>query len=347
MSSFPVLDLVVGMVFVYFLLSIITSSAVEMALTIFKLRARVLEDWLLKILDKPVKDGGKEVPLGQAIMDHCAITALSKEGDAPSYIGAKNFVSALLEKITYDPDKPDSVAMSLNDLVTSIKGSSILPVGLKRVMLLYANEAAEQYKLMTTKTASEIELFRNKVEAWYDANMDRITGTLKTKYARPLTIGIGLAITLALNADTLAISKYLYSNPEARAKVVAQAYGYSADSTLKKKIDSLRSSGAVAAKDTLNVQQVQVELERRFLDVRKTEAGLQEHLPLGWYGDEFKNANTFLAIISKLFGFAATVLALSMGAPFWFDLLNKIANIRGAGNKPQAANADDKNKQPL
>jgi hypothetical protein len=24
-----------------------------------------------------------------------------------------------------------------------------------------------------------------------------------------------------------------------------------------------------------------------------------------------------------------------MGAPFWFDTLNKISNLRGTGNKPQ------------
>ena len=32
--------------------------------------------------------------------------------------------------------------------------------------------------------------------------------------------------------------------------------------------------------------------------------------------------------------FLAAAAALSLGAPFWFDLLNKFINLRGAGQKP-------------
>ena len=41
-------------------------------------------------------------------------------------------------------------------------------------------------------------------------------------------------------------------------------------------------------------------------------------------------------ILRKLAGFALTVAALSLGAPFWFDLLTRFVNIRGAGTKPEA-----------
>jgi hypothetical protein len=37
----------------------------------------------------------------------------------------------------------------------------------------------------------------------------------------------------------------------------------------------------------------------------------------------------------KAAGLAITVLAVSLGAPFWFDLLNKLANLRASGPKPQ------------
>ena len=38
---------------------------------------------------------------------------------------------------------------------------------------------------------------------------------------------------------------------------------------------------------------------------------------------------------ASLFGFLLTALALSLGAPFWFDLLNKLVSIRGSGVKPE------------
>jgi hypothetical protein len=39
----------------------------------------------------------------------------------------------------------------------------------------------------------------------------------------------------------------------------------------------------------------------------------------------------------KILGWLFTVLAVSLGAPFWFDLLNKLVNLRGAGKKPEPA----------
>ena len=42
-------------------------------------------------------------------------------------------------------------------------------------------------------------------------------------------------------------------------------------------------------------------------------------------------------VLDKIFGLFATGLALSLGAPFWFDTLSKFANIRAAGVKPERA----------
>ena len=117
MSGFPILDLVAGMIFVYFMLSIICSSAVEIILSVRKLRARMLETWLYRIFEKDITVGGKTVKLGQAIMDHCSVTALSPTGKSTSYIDAKDFTSALLEKITYDPAKPTSIARDINTFI--------------------------------------------------------------------------------------------------------------------------------------------------------------------------------------------------------------------------------------
>ena len=38
--------------------------------------------------------------------------------------------------------------------------------------------------------------------------------------------------------------------------------------------------------------------------------------------------------ILHLLGWLLTAAALSLGAPFWFDLLKKFINLRGAGQKP-------------
>src|SRR5437870_4527299 len=102
MSNFPILDLVAGIIFIFFLLSIICSSIVEIILTAKKVRGKVLGDWIKTIFNKPVP--GSDKSLGEEIIDHCALTGLSKSGESPSYIDARNFVSALLEKVAkYGP----------------------------------------------------------------------------------------------------------------------------------------------------------------------------------------------------------------------------------------------------
>jgi hypothetical protein len=38
---------------------------------------------------------------------------------------------------------------------------------------------------------------------------------------------------------------------------------------------------------------------------------------------------------SDLIGLLLTTFAVSLGAPFWFDLLNRFVNIRSAGKAPE------------
>jgi hypothetical protein len=57
-------------------------------------------------------------------------------------------------------------------------------------------------------------------------------------------------------------------------------------------------------------------------------------LPLGWTlpsDIDTKDAWSFsVSVTTKVVGLAISVLAVSLGAPFWFDVLSKIINIREA-----------------
>ena len=39
--------------------------------------------------------------------------------------------------------------------------------------------------------------------------------------------------------------------------------------------------------------------------------------------------------IPKIMGWLITTLALYLGAPFWFEMINKFINLRGTGKKPE------------
>ncbi|MES2373081.1 MAG: hypothetical protein V4557_10920 [Bacteroidota bacterium] len=350
MSGFPILDLVGGIIFIYFLLSIISSSAVEMVMTAFKLRGKMLGKWLKEIfnMDITLPDGTKQ-KLGRAIMDHCSVTALSKAGKAPSYIDAKNFTAAFLEKITYDPANKNSITMDLDSIIDSIKKSDALPHSLQRVLLTYAYEARDKYAAVSKATVteatsimSEVDLFKQKIERWFDTNMDRVSGALKIKYIRPLTLSIGIIAVVLLNADSISIAKFLYTNPQARASMAAQAYDAGKDTSFQNKVARIKMGIDTSKESGLSFQQIKDTLNAQMASIKNTKAVLESSgLPLGWTKNDLRDPSTgrysFKLILSKTTGLFATVLAVMMGAPFWFDVLNKISNMRSAGKKPESS----------
>jgi hypothetical protein len=354
MSSFPILDLVAGMIFIFFMLSIISSSAVEIVMTSGKYRAKMLEEWLRNIFNKDVTlHGGKVVPLGEALMDHCSITALSGQGRSPAYIDAKNFAAALLEKVTYDPANPKSVAADIDGLITSIENSSALPSDLQRILLGYAHEAKDTYRSVAIKAVGEIELFKSKIENWFDSSMERVGGSMKRRYSRRFTFLSAVIITVLLNADAISIGKYLYSNPEARIKMAAQAYAAVDNDTIKQQVNHIILSRQVTADTSSSSDSLLKSLPdssarkaitdtiiARINDIKMARAILDDGIPLGWNRNVFNDSKGkfyFPLIFLKILGLAATILAIMMGAPFWFDLLNKVANLRGSGRKPEPA----------
>ena len=76
-----------------------------------------------------------------------------------------------------------------------------------------------------------------------------------------------------------------------------------------------------------------------FRSAKAANAGLADAIPLGWKGTT-NVPITFAVVLSKISGLLTTILAIFMGAPFWFDILNKIANMRSTGRKP-ASSADE------
>jgi len=354
MSGFPILDLVVGMIFIYFLLSIICSSAVEIVLSTRQLRAKTLERWLNRIFDKPITINGQSVTLGQAIMDHCSVTALSGSKKAPAYIDAKNFAAALIEKLTYDPNNPTSIATDMASITKAIEQSPILSTELKRVFLQYASDATSTYQALTVKVKTELDHFRTSVEHWFDTSMDRVGGNFKRKYLRFWTFVIAALVSILLNADSISLAKYLYRNPEQAAKLATDALNTTRDS-LQHKLDVIEASRKYnenidsTKSDSAQAEDLKQNLLSLAANIKATKAALEAEIPLGWQSNPFKynpdgdnplfNADkhfSWVKLLVKLVGLFVTVLAIMMGAPFWFDVLNKISNLRSAGKKPES-----------
>lgn len=347
MSGFPILDLVLGIIFIYFLLSIISSSVVEIVMTVKRTRARVLSEWLLRIFDTQITTAKGELSrLGQEIMDHCALTALSKTGKSPSYIDAKNFTTALLDKVIHHSSAQNPTDMQ--GIIRALESTTALSTELRKTFLLFAHEAQDSFHAVSVRTIGAMETFRGKIENWYDTNMDRISGTMKLNHTRWYTTITAIAITLILNADTISFAKYLYGNEEARAAIAARAYETGTDKKIKAEMDSLRQVAGTDTAAIRSLRELEAAVNAKLQTINTAKAALDVSIPVGWRGTEFNGNREWwewpLFILLKIAGLALTALAILMGAPFWFDVLNKISNVRGTGPKPASSTDSNFNK---
>jgi hypothetical protein len=163
--------------------------------------------------------------------------------------------------------------------------------------------------------AGDLEKFRSNLERWFDDAMGRVSGFYKRKVQVAVLV-YAIVLTVALNVDSVAFARRLWTD------------------------DLVRSAAAAAAER--QQQQPDADVPRLLEEVQEL------NLPIGWSGaDPLRAAPTGLpGWLLKLLGLAITVLALSLGAPFWFDLLSRVARLRSTGPPPAPASAADKSPSP-
>jgi len=135
-----------------------------------------------------------------------------------------------------------------------------------------------------------------RIERWFGDTMEIASGRYK-RVAQLYAIGIALLITFAFDLDSVHILTTLYANAPLRSDIVATAVN-------RAKLDTLRMS---------DVDPLLLPIGQRLRDAGKG-----------------TNANPVVAIA----GYLMTIIALSFGAPFWFDLLKKLVNLRQSGTPP-------------
>jgi hypothetical protein len=165
-----------------------------------------------------------------------------------------------------------------------------------------------------------VDRFRESVESWYDLTMDRVSGWYKRRTQVALIV-IATIATLLANADSFQIGKALWNDDAVRASVVAQAQRSVEQGQGQPDV----GTGVSESAETLSEQVAHV-------------SALE--LPLGWSTDpdDPRWFDDWQGAVGKALGLLATILALTLGAPFWFDLLGRVSRIRTTG-KPEREGA--------
>jgi hypothetical protein len=162
-------------------------------------------------------------------------------------------------------------------------------------------------KALTTlfdEAGHDIEQFKSQLEIWFNSTMERVSGWYKRR-TQWIQLVFAIALVVCLNIDSVHIGRTLFAvHSPLREALVEQAKPFLASHN-----DTLEH--VTAAISTVS-------------------------LPIGWAEFHWKGLSQSAPdILSRFPGWFITALAVSLGAPFWFDLLNKFINIRGAGKAPE------------
>jgi hypothetical protein len=241
-----------------------------------------------------------------------AATAPANKEDHPSYLSSRSVALALIASL--DPTKPLPVIADIESAVKSLPATSSI-----RGALLSS----------LTEAAGDLDKLRTSIATWFDDAMERLSGAYK-RQLKWISMLIGLIVTVAFNADSINVATTLWKDPTLRASTVAVA--------------TEMARGPAPTSPTGDIDAAKLRAA-----VQNTEKTLGP-LPIGWncvvnrppqapvilgYWDCAKTKLRPKPII----GWIVTAIALSLGAPFWFDLLQKFVNLRGAGDKPKREDA--------
>jgi len=350
MFGSQILDVGIGVVLVFLLTSTLCTVIREGMDAWLKTRAAFLEYGIREMLhDKPAQG------LAKSFFNHPLIfglfaeeykpgsatrrpSALTQGGTLPSYIPARSFALALMDIIARGPVSAAdaSAAPAITPALLRANSGNLQNPAVQRVLLLALDATQE----------GDLPQVQAHLEAWYNGVMDRISGWYK-RSTQWVIFWIALVVSAAVNINTITITDYLSRNDVARAALVARAQAAVRDSTAathayytaKSELDSLALPIGWAQGWGAPRQHMRASGQPDSLTPKPDAKGYRQPVqapgqPLAYWND----------LLAPVVGWLITALAAMLGAPFWFDVLNKIMIIRSTV-KPQEKSPEAADRQ--
>src|SRR5437762_4213867 len=306
-----VLNLAIGITFIYLIFSFVVSALNEFWLTYLDKRADFLKQGLEQLLQDPEKV--------RQVLEHGLVDALSRATNGtPSYIGVEPYTAAVLDVIkAADPN----TIRKISDFQTGI---AALPNSKLKQSLTAILDSAE----------NDLVSFKKGIGDWYERSMNRVSGWYK-RYAQKWLLGLALGLAVICNVDTIHIIRVLSSDPKLLAETVNQAVN-TATSTTPQPSSSSSTGPTIAAEPASSPTQDATQAFSQAI----TKANIAMNkltnvsMPIGWSESQWQYLCNPAHLVSAFLGRFLTGLAASLGAPFWFDTLQRFVNIRGNGRSP-------------
>jgi hypothetical protein len=332
MFGSEVLDVAIGLVFVYLILSMICSAVCEMIESLARKRADFLESGLREMLSDD--KGG----LVRQIYDHPLVSSLfpgsyepGHTRNLPSYIPPANFALALMDVVGLLGSIPNATPVSAagpGGLPTASVSSPERIRATIRAAGASSPLVSRALMVLAESAGYDPAQIRIHIEAWYNSSMDRVSGGFKRR-SQAILLTLGFLISLAINADTISITNSLATDKSVRTSLIAAATEASkGPPPLNSSASNDHTAGTGDA------------FEKDLGQIRN--AGL----PLGWSASQNDLRHipvTWRGWLAKLLGITLTAFAVSLGGPFWFDTLNRFMAVRSTVKPDEKTGGDKKN----
>jgi hypothetical protein len=379
MLNSTTLEVAIGMALVFLILSLFCTAINEAIAGILGSRAKNLEAGIRSLFTEgkltiteakapdgnpgntpapPVAEGAKAaavtktVGLVDAIYRHGLVQSLYKSGAGiedqiaknlkklPSYIPSRTFSSALYDILFPRPLVP-TAAPGADPAAPQATQAAVLDNMIKNLEKISEGPAKQAIATLVKQANGDIDKTRKAFELWYNDGMDRAAGWYKRKTQLVLFF-IGLILAVSLNVDSIRVAEVLWTTPALRSYAVA-----SAEQFVKDHSTAATASGTTAAKPT----------DPNPSDYIKSLKAL--NLPLGWDPSDLPwiatgTDNSIPGVVSRIYwgpfglvvaGWFLTAVAMTLGAPFWFDLLNQFMVVRST-IKPEEKSGEEASKDP-
>ncbi|MGC3964467.1 MAG: hypothetical protein QM803_14430 [Rhodocyclaceae bacterium] len=289
------LEVAAGLTIVFLVLSVACTAMREIIEAWMKMRAVTLERALREMFQDPDGRG-----LTREFFAHPLIFALYRGAYDPARL-RNGRMPANCNLPSYIPSR--SFALALLDIAARPTGQAPIEVSPEylRTAIASIGCASVRRVMLGACDASRGDLdgMRRYIETWYDTAMDRASGWYRRR-TQGIIFALGLTMALVLNVDTLRVARTLYEQAAVRVALVEDGARIA---------DMLRNQPASA-------QIVGTLFERS--------------LPMGWSARDFDGStgDVALRLLLSIPGWLLTALSISLGAPFWFDVLNRVTVIR-------------------
>jgi len=323
-----ILEVAIGLVFVWLVISVATMEGQNRIGNLLNWRADYLEKSIFSMLkDKTLVEKFYNHPLilELAKKDKEGKAVVDKKGKAkrPDYIPNPVFATAAFEVIMNAGKEGADVPVDMMS-IDQMKASMSSLVDKNPELAHVTHYIYPKMERIADDVDAKIAEYRKNTEGWFDNVMSQTSSWYKVR-AQWLAFWIGLSVAVIINIDTIHIAQKLWQEPTARAVIVAQAQSAAQNENPLENV-----SFATAKSLNFPVGWTTTELDSNSCTLLSS---IDYQLVIRSAGKclavtSLPAINNGWGILAKLTGYLLTALAAAQGAPFWFDILRKLVGVK-------------------